>query len=75
MKTLLQKALQLKKKEGVPVSYGNDEIELALAYLSGEINLSHLTKVLERGADSYSYVCRVISYGIREGKIDIKENF
>ena len=71
IKTLLQKAKDVPTKRWGAKAITDEHIELALAWLKGEIQLRQITETVGRGNVLYS-VARWLREGYRKGKIIIK---
>ena len=73
--TLLQEAkkIAVRQKKG-RVEVGKEDVELVVAYLKGEVYGAQLKKVkglAELGGQYYGYLIRTLTYGLKEGMIEI----
>jgi len=74
MKTLLQKALQVKVVKQTGKIVGVEEEELALAWLDSSINLTQLVMALglQKGvANAYSKICIFLRSAYQSNKLKI----
>jgi len=74
MKTLLQKALQVKMKKQTGKIASVEEEELALAWLASSINFTQLAMALglqKRGANAYSKICIFLRSAYQSNKLKI----
>lgn len=74
MSSLLERAKALPLSRGAKKSFTRDEVELALAYMHGEIPPRAITKVLGHltRQNTADWCLRAIRYGIRLNLVDAK---
>lgn len=72
-KTLLEKAL-MSKRPYARTTCTDDEIDLAFAWLKGEISNSQVCSALggKTGQIPYTFVARALREAFRKGRIDLK---
>jgi len=72
-KTLLEKAKEVSSHNNNITNIGEEEKELALAYLRGEINSKQIRVAMNKeGIQFYSFIVRAVRELIKEGKIILK---
>jgi len=70
MKTLLEKAKQLKSRGYRTGELTKEELDLISAYLKGEVNSNQIRIVLKKdGIQIYSYIVRGVRDLIKQGKL------
>lgn len=70
MKTLLEKAKEVKLRYRTRTDYSKEEIELAIAWMKDEIRVGQVGKVLGKGSTAIGYrLAMLIRAAYRQGKI------
>lgn len=76
--TLLNKAKSTPIVRDKQMAYGEEELELVLSFLKGEITLSQMNGALSipnnRNTKTYSIIARTIKEGITRGDITITKH-
>ena len=75
--TLLEEALKIKPKNFISDEERKEKIDLAIAYVKGEITQTQAANVLglKNKTTSYSYLATVLLKAGRDGLIKIEKNY
>ena len=74
MSSLLERAKALPLSKGAKKTFSREEVELALAYMHGDIPPRAITKVLGHltRQNTHDWALRAVRWGIRQNLIDAK---